>query len=194
MVIFSDGFESGNFKAWNLNFNASVVSSVKHSGIYSMKVASGVAGNCKKEITATNLAFVRFFILITGQPAEDETATLIMFGNAALGLSYLAYRDVSGITQFYLNCGGDTDTVNATLLADVWHCIEMEYNDTTDIHRVWIDGTLKLQTSHDFASDTDWFRLGVVTGNISQDVYIDDALYDNSYPGATLKVTRIRVL
>lgn len=191
MPIFSDGFESGDFNAWNFHAGATVVSTEKHSGSYSMKVASGASGNCKKEISLTSLGFVRFFLLLTGQPAENQTATLILFGNAGSALSYFAYRDVAGTTQLYLNCGGDTDIAAAVLSDNVWHCVDAEYNDTTDIHNVWVDGTLKLQASHDFGMGADWFRLGVVSGLISQDVYIDDVLYNDSYSNPS-SITLIR--
>jgi hypothetical protein len=142
-VLFSDGFESGDFSAWTgTNGSPTIVTDPVHHGSYAMSAdCNGFADQAYKTISEISNFFARLYLRLTSLPTSGQYADFFSsFDGASDGLR-VGIRNSGGNVQVYLNIGGETG-VNYAFQADTWYCIDVEFDANDDSHHLWINDDL----------------------------------------------------
>ena len=204
-VIFSDGFETGDFSKWTGSFTVSggtlgVNSSNPHSGTYNawFTLTGNVYAVEYKDFGSSYAsAYARCYVKFTALPTSGKSLTLMEFnthGNnflAGIGLGYSggatwrsAYNKNTVVTLKYAG----SPAINT------WYCIEMELVISSSAGSVsyWIDGTQQaaLEDSgfkNDNYGNLQRLFIGAdrLTGDTSYAVsaYVDDVVVADAYIG-----------
>jgi hypothetical protein len=134
--FFSDGFESGDFSAWNSTSSGGgaarpeVTTNRPHYGTYNMQytITNGYYSKATKTITASNTLYARVYFSLDTLPASGKQCTLIAFsGSGSIAKIYatnnagntvwkLSLRE-NGVYQNYLAATGPN--------ANAYYCVEL---------------------------------------------------------------------
>jgi len=153
--IFSDGFESGNFSAWDYaDGSVAVVESPTHHGSYSAEItvqSADQGARCRKGITPVSELYMREYIrfdsLFTNSGNKGAGLRFATSSNSSIAYTLVdCINNKWGIRQSsnnYFESG--TSTINI----DTWYCIEMHVviSSTVGVLQLWIDGVLKVDES-----------------------------------------------
>lgn len=200
-VIFSDGFESGNFKAWNGTYittgeTATVVSTLHESGSYSAMFTShggsAVARaycyeNLPNQSQLYTLAYV-YFNSSVSLPNGDNL-WLIQFrdsgGNAIA--SFGASRDSTSV-KWATQYGTSTKSyATSGPTAHVWYAVEAYFNKTSSGKAlvIYVNGTqvAALSVSTSGVNSVAQVRVGIAYNAVGYKnyVYVDTVTIDNKY-------------
>jgi len=149
--IFSDGFESGDFSAWDGTSDSGVAveTANPYQGSYNYESncsGGGADANIMKLFTETAKVYGRIYFNIESDEGTSIIYTAFMeFSDsswhrlAALGYNYASRN----LTLKYYNNSGAFDLVSSqTLEVNKWYCLEVEYYsaDAGEV-KVWLDGT-----------------------------------------------------
>jgi len=146
-ILFSDGFESGDFSAWTGTTGTPIiVSDPVHHGSYAAEFnASG--DYCSKTLgadytTCYYRAYIRFDTL---PPVANDFTTLMMMKDGATTICETRTRNLSGDAQIqFVWYKPSTDTLyyDANWSVDTWYCLEIKYyrHATLGEYRVYLDG------------------------------------------------------
>jgi hypothetical protein len=150
-VLFSDGFESGDFSAWDSVTGSPTISTEQvHTGTYCMQYPSSqypsFAG-LSKTFTGTSEFYVRAYFRFSKLPTINDELVYglisILQASSGLGPSVrLTYKTSLGYAVF--NCengywGGSTDG-STRVYADTWYCMELHAVQYPNNHEWWVDG------------------------------------------------------
>lgn len=204
--IFEDGFESGDFSAWDSTYVTSgdtlqVTSSTSHSGSYCMEygidnpdtdVAYAVKGlgssyttihvRLYAKVASSTLSATSYvgFLILRDQSEGKTRVSLRWFGDGHLGIGYRK----DGVWN--------TAESTTTMSTGAWHCLEVKcvIDSTNGEYRVWLDGTEVsdlTQTGIDTTtgSTSTLLRVGNSgsAGSGSVTIYEDDVVVADSYIG-----------
>ena len=187
--IFSDGFEGGNFSAWNTGVTGLAIESADvHSG------ADAAEGNvaaaptfAKKTLPATYAdAYARVAFEIKSQTSSRVGLLRMRATASTTGAGYV-YITSAGKLGFH-NDITNTDTVSAFSPGPGWHVLELhlQLNGTSSVVEVWVDGAAVT----DLTSSSANLGTGTVgaiqvgeTANVTCDAVFDDAAFGTSRIG-----------
>jgi hypothetical protein len=179
-ILFNDGFESGDFDAWNgtqttTNDNATVISLDPYDGTYHAKyqtnsVASGTKYAYSYITLATPISEVyarAYFYIVDGLPLDDngDRFGLIAFEvNGQLQCTFRVHRS-GGTDRFNIVGLNGTSTVQKSTDAvypthGQWYCIEffIKVHNTQGEYRAWINGVEQITITN---LDTTYHGKGV---------------------------------
>lgn len=200
MVIFSDGFESGDLSAWTgtVQNGATIAASnaLAHTGSWSA-VTAGLQGAGEyalvtKTVSSASELYMRWYCRFNTTVPTGAYVALGLFwtGSAYTGVFLLdkannkwgAYNVHT--STFYWEAG--TSTINA----DTWYCLELRCvrHATTGILQTWVDGVAKINQSGLDTGDNNLTRGdigGYLYGAMAAEriINVDCAVIDNAYVG-----------
>lgn len=132
-IIFSDGFESGDFSAWTgtrnygTNSAPSVQSAVTHHGTYAAMLTKteGNGGSEIRYIHTESLYYIRFYAYITALPSvSNDALTLVDFGGG--NRRFYIYNDAGTIKYKFL-AEATLYSFTETPAINTWICFEVAY-------------------------------------------------------------------
>jgi hypothetical protein len=164
-VLFSDGFESGDFSAWNgtaqTGTTVSVVNSRAHHGTYSMQVANADAafdlGAAYVSATGSEYYSRCYVMFVDSLPtASGSHVTIGPRFTSSGGLNYDVAQPCFRFSTnkwgiHYYGTGGHAQLWEAgtsTVTTNVWYCLELHIvSADSGTLELWVDGTLKVSSS-----------------------------------------------
>lgn len=200
MVVFFDGWETGDYTKWSSGAIGSAVvvngGSPVHSGTYSHHCPDYTAWVEDDLGVGSTLsdAYARVYVNWATLPNYEN-------GNAATFLTLVdtAYNDVvtvqtgtyiDGVSHFWRFYSGTTGytNVNDTINAGEWRCVEIrrKVGAGDGIAELWIDGVNVInRTTETFANNTQTHAVGFwyVSSAYTVDAYFDDYVLDTNYIG-----------
>lgn len=195
-VIFSDGFESGDFTAWdstasNEGGQPTVQSSVKHTGSYAMSCAltqGGYYARAFKSVSSGSTFYVRAYVQVNRLPESGETyESIIMMCLASSGLGGVEIKIIeSGGAAYFQarnNYYGSTDN-GSQVAVNTWYCVETK-NLASGSQEWWVDGVSQGTEVGTGAVSMDILRVGMYHygGSSSATLYIDCVVVADAYIG-----------
>ncbi len=187
--LFHDGFESGNFNAWNPTGSPVTVTSPVLSGTYSAN-ATGLQYWSKTLDSGQSDLFVAGYVMMPTILSNDESIFFLRtYDNSYInevsaglqidnGNAYWVLRTYDGVDVWH--------TTATTIQANHWYFIETEYN-ANGIAKLWIDNNLiTTVTGLSFSTNAQIMQAGnpwseVPVGFIS---YGDDYTINTSFIGS----------
>ena len=144
-VIFSDGFESGDFSAWTgTSGTPSVVTDQKHTGTYAMKTT--VDNNyAYKTFTAQSDIYVRFYFRTSADIGNNRDVSMLALCNGTTEIVAVSIREASWQERLRVAASSNYEW-NNDFPDNTWVCIEVRYktgSGTGEIH-AWVDGTERI--------------------------------------------------
>jgi hypothetical protein len=181
-VVFSDGFESGNFSAWTTTHGFSLETTLVHSGGFAAEAnTTNGATYARKVLPATyTTGYARVWFEIV---SEKSTVNVLRLNNAAG--TQIAYLSVSPTTKALTLSAGKTFTSTTTVSSGVFHELEMSVTlaGAKSTTNVWLDGTLIAALSRTVtlpAAPIAQLQLGQVMSGGTYNVAFDDAAFDTA--------------
>ena len=206
-VLFSDGFESGNFNAWtSTSGSPTVETNNPHHGTYNAKFTTPTTGGvlAQKTITPSSIAHMRIYAKISALPQTNTSQRLMSFYNAGSASSIAHFYIVNINDQYFwrftLKNNGvaeNFDSVAVTIQTNRYYCIELyeKIHATAGEGALCIDGVNVASAS---GKDTDNqgnivdVYIGALTSSSSNyTVHMDCVVVSDAYigiePGETLQ-------
>jgi hypothetical protein len=200
--LFSDGFESGDFSAWNMGMdgNITVENSVVHSGSYATDSwFNGGSQNAVAKEGFMNIsgayAYVRMYTRFDALPASgQEFIPETWFDPNIYEWLVVSIWNNSGTYELSIwnsSTAGNYRFANAAYAfqTNTWYCLEVEvyYASSGGFVSAWIDGQQQInQVALDTAGLGFW-GIHVGAESYSMDatfnLYSDDVVIDTSYIG-----------
>lgn len=149
-VLFSDGFELGNFGAWTSTTGAPAIVEIPiHHGTYAAQF-NATTERCTKTISAVNTVYMRFYVQWTTNPTTVGARQCLGGLNDLTGTytPYLELINVAGVVTWrlvYRNAAWSEaylTSVNPAPTINTWYCIEIYHNAGANTE-FWIDGVSK---------------------------------------------------
>jgi len=199
MVIFSDGFESGDFSAWTGTEGAtlpSVESNIKHHGNYSMRCNPNIVDQedvYKTGLAATAIMYERFYVYIdAGLPSVNDQE----FDCGGIGKDdyqnavFATLRRIGGnnywgtVTWIANVPTRDYEAAASNPSADTWYCIEQVRDVTNGRSKLYVGGVLKVDVAKAHVGNSNMVFAGVdYVSYAGLDTYHDCVVVDSSYIG-----------
>jgi hypothetical protein len=207
MVVFSDGFESGDFSAWTSQpFTAGDTAAVEalhvHHGSFNALFTTDGSGASEyaytyKTIGAIATVYGRaYFKILTAFPAAAQTYRLLQFGVGSTFVAMVLLLNDGGVMKWQLgwhNGAAHTYTSYTPAIAialNTWYCIELKVviSAVAGEYRVYIDGVEVItQTGKDSDEHGNITRFGIgeimSTGTTAHSIVTDCAVVDSAYIG-----------
>lgn len=185
--LFSDGFESGDFSEWTGTSESPAVVEEPHCGTYSVRRDSQGDRAYAYLPSSYSIVYFRIYWKTDTLPSTDtHTMPLRIYNSEGISL-HLYYEDVGGTKRWRLEVSetGDDDIYEQTVSTNTWYCIEVCYDATNDIHKLWIDDVERIS----FSSSVSTLMGRVSVGNYfesdfySHNEYIDCVVVADTYLG-----------
>lgn len=185
--VFADGFESGDFTAWNSHSGLVVESSTINSGTEAAEGNTTNGGTyAKKTLPATYQdAYARVWFNVLAQPSQVNLLRLRDAGGQSLGYVYIETTGQLG----YHNDAAGTNTLSDLAPSPGWHALELHLKiDTTGgIVEIWLDNSLVSDLSSDGlntgTAPVGAMQIGEVQTGLTYDVAFDDVAFGTSRLG-----------
>jgi len=198
-VIFSDGFESGDFSAWTSTAKSGdatleVSTAYPHHGSYGMHAknsGSGATAVVIKDFTAQTTCSERIYVRMVNVPTQlDGYIRFFDFrisGTQRFGCGLM--RDgVSGDYKWflhYLSSGSQTNSYSAAITpsANTWYCLEMKVviSATVGEARLYVDGSEVITATGLNTGSTGVSRTEVGIGGMDSNPPASYAWYGTNY-------------
>lgn len=182
-VVFSDGFESGNFSAWTLSKGLALERTIVHSGSIAAKTTTARGGGfARKNLASTYMAgFGRVWLDIRSATGQINVLKL----NNTSGTS-IAYLFVTSSKHLGLNVNGTSIVSTAAVSTGSFNELEVGVviNGTSSTTQVWLDGALISSLSRTVNLGTfpiAQFQIGQVMSTGRYSVIYDDVAFDNMF-------------
>ena len=195
--IFSDGFESGDFSAWDTTSGAPAVSSGgAHHGTYKAEFNANAEYTQEEFSQGTTPIYHRFYFQVNALPASSgETCSLGSIELYVAGYSairVMLYHDGSSVVfrAEYRDSGAyvyqNSDEVSPVI--NTWYCLEMKVNEGSGSSaewRVWLDGTPlnDLSRDGDMTYDMRYIRVGTEELDYTATMLADCVVVADAYIG-----------
>jgi hypothetical protein len=196
-VLFSDGFESGNFSAWtSTNGAPTVQSTTKYHGTYAMCI--NAAEDARKTLaSAYSDVYLRGYVRFATLPAIGKSYRffVIMASDWSEHVNVGIYTDGSGNSRWVMSTPGYSwEIVGDNVNANQWYCVEIrrKVGAGNGVSALWIDGANVFSASDDtIAVNAQVFIVGAIwaNGGPTIDLYHDCIVIADAYigPEATVK-------
>ena len=192
MVLFSNGFEEGDFSAWTyVSGSPSVVTSPIHHGTYAGKFNAG-SQFVYKQITAIGTVFARCYFQTSALPTWSNPSILTIYNTDdwVIVADARLVKDGSNVVfqLAYRNSASATITVNsATLCAtNTWYCVELYWNKNTVGGAVlYVDDSSVATAGAGTTADknANWIIVGSRVNDESATNHIDCVVVADAYIG-----------
>ncbi len=203
MVVFSDGFESGNFNVWSQavadgSGSVAVNSSNPYEGTYgAVFTAGGVNGYAeadKEGLTSASTYYLRaYYKFASGLPSSNEDR-IVLGGVMASEYTYGAFvtiKRIDGELYWGINHWENSveqNTFEATAsnpTTGQWYCIEIKRDVTSDAIQLWVDGVSKLSVSRSISGNSNLVAVGCGWKSYAASavMYVDSVVVDTDYIG-----------
>ncbi len=190
-IVFSDGFETGNFSQWTNNQGLVVQNQQVASGNYAARgvgIVGGMATYARKQLTTpqSDLYYqVRFKIISQG----TNTVNLMKFRTPA-NISILSVS-VNNVSQLsYRNdIAGTSWNSTVSVSQGNWQSLQVHVRmaDTASQVEVWYNDTLVLSRTEPLGPNPIGFlQLGENTAGLTYDIAFDDVAASLSFIGNTV--------
>jgi hypothetical protein len=191
--VFSDGFETGNLRAWSSSGGVTVQTSTVRTGLFAALGASNSVGNYAKRTFASTYAdsYARTAFDVVAQSGQINLLRLRTADGTSIGYTYVT---TGGLLAFHNDTTG-TNTVSTSAVSSGWHVVELHIgmssaSGTADgTVQVWLDGTLLGALSSSTVSigtaPTAAMQIGDVQAGKATGVVFDDAAFGTSRLGVT---------
>jgi hypothetical protein len=198
-VIFSDGFESGDYSAWTgaqRNGVHAIISTDSHHGVYCDHCAgTGTfqdwSGDVYKDIGNYDTVYVRDYVKFVVLPASGQYFEINDLRVAFTLLGILRITNSAGTMQLSIRSSeGGTTTQNYAFVTGTWYCIEFaRYKDATaGWYRAYINGNLVVQqtalnTSANYATRIFFGVTYSGSAGVNADIHQDCCVIADTYIG-----------
>jgi len=154
-IVFSDGFESGDFSAWTSTYTTggtvTVVGAPVHTGTKAAKFDATGAFGCaalKTFGSAYSTLFARAYVYFEelSSQADSFSRLVAVRTNAGTNIVAVGLRRIGAETRWGLHYedGGQVDVSLTSPLPEIgqWHCVEIKavISNTVGEARAWFDG------------------------------------------------------
>jgi hypothetical protein len=186
-VLFSDGFETGDFSAWTgTSGSPAVVSSWAHHGVYSAEVQANDLIQ-KSFGTSYNTVYMRSYVKFNTLPDADYYS--MRLGLYVIGDDYWYFGTYCGVyvdpsdhsAKFFLDAhdigGGYTYLSSPLPQTGVVYCLEVRHTANGAIE-FYIDGELKAQSTID-----NYSSFGAVVVASQGEMLVDCVVVSDAYIG-----------
>jgi archaeal type IV pilus assembly protein PilA len=180
-LIFTDGFESGDFSEWSqVQDGPSTSSSIRYSGTYSMQTSAAGAGTYKNLPRPLSTAYVKFYVYFTSLPtAGSDTMNIVYLYDSDYSnpVSAGIYVAPDGTQNWFLNSPSAGMSLNAqTIPLNAWISVEIgrTVGSGTGGASLSVDGNQIIQ----LATETIPTDAGIlfIGSNAALTTYFDDAV------------------
>lgn len=183
-TIFSDGFESGNLSMWTTYGGLSLVTAVRHTGMYGAQGSTTSGRTYAKKLFASTYAdgFARAWFDEISASGNVNVLRLRTAADASIG--YVAVTS-SGHLTFHSDASGGTTAASAVAVTKgMWHELELHAVIASSSSRieVWLDGAVvpELTTSVDLGTTPiGKMQIGEVNGSGIWNVVWDDVTFSS---------------
>src|SRR6266576_1070333 len=190
---FSDGFESGNFSAWNSSAGLVIESANANSGTNAAEGNTTVGNTfAKKTLPSTYTdAYARVAFDIAAQPSQ---VNLIRFRDASGNSIGYVYVDTTGLLGFHNDTTG-LNTLSGVSPSPGWHALELHIKSdaTAGVVEIWLDNTYVADISgsglNTGSSPVASMQIGEVQSGRTYDVLFDDAAFATARLGPVADYT-----
>lgn len=201
ILLFSDGFESGNFSAWTSNTNITVQQQEVYAGAYAARATSkgSLASYVSKTLSSTYYdlySSLRFKII---SKSSSTSAYVERFRGGATGGTAIAGVLISSTNKLgYRNdVTGTSNTNGPTVTLGVWHQVQTHLhidpnNAANGQIEIWYDGVLVsvLSEAADFGiTPISGIRVGDSQASDVFDEILDDVGVNTSFIDTTDSVS-----
>ena len=202
MAIFTDGFESGDFSAWDGTGAepgcSIVVEAVNpHHGTKNAKcIVDGASENAyayKGFAGADDIAYARGYFKFDDLPdADGDKIQLIEIRRSDRFWEYAiqgCIKHTGGSVKFVLTCweAGVLSTVASDLEAvtGTWYCVEIKRDITNDLQELWVDGVSEATNNQVQSENNGSILVGLTwkTYGGTDTLYCDCFSVDSAYIG-----------
>jgi hypothetical protein len=178
-VVFSDGFESGNFSAWTSSKGLVVESAVVHSGKYAAEVNTTQGGFARTALRSTyTVGYGRVWFDIVSASSQ---VNVLRLSNAS-GVP-IAFLDVTQSHLLGMTANGTKLSSSTSVSPGAFHELELglTISGTSSTTKVWLDGSLVTALSRTINLGTApiaQLQVGQVQSGGTYNVVFDDAAFD----------------
>jgi len=202
--LFSDGFESGDFSAWDgtsvdTGCSISVVDTQQHCGTYGAEAYLGGLNEfdyayCYKNISATNPLYLRVYFRLNELPPSGKGANIIKIANQTNGdLAILeVHEDGAGgqnLRMRFYRGWTDSRSASISVSAGTWYYMElMAYINSSGEYKGYFEGEEKCSWSGNNTGrgTPDQIQVGLVRDNqadYEHTVWVDCVVVADTYIG-----------
>jgi len=191
-VLFSDGFESGDFSAWTSATNIAVASQEHYAGVYAAHAVSAGATASYASKTFSNTytdlyTSLRFKIISKGSSTSAYVGRFRTGTDVAIGGVLISSTNKLGYRNDF---AGTSNTNGPTVTLGVWHEVQthLQINGTSSLIEIWYDGIKAnaLTSTENFGSSPiGRIRIGDSQASDIFDEFIDEVKVNNSFIDTT---------
>ena len=181
-ILFSDGFESGDFSAWSSITGTPVIStSTPHHGSYCMSCKVNGEG-VNKIINAIDNVYIQVHFKFEAAPEVNALTRIINTWDATWGTFVSVGANTWGADQWVLSTPSGDYYFPATFDTN-WHCMELRRTTGagTGIDTVYLDGEQKITVTTETQGDC--VNTFVGGGTATAEIKIDCVVYSDAYIG-----------
>lgn len=200
VMLFEDGFESGNLSKWSSTSGATVTSGSSHHGTYKAVIASGQY-TYKTLASYYDRLSMRAYVQFKSFPASGSESRIFGVWSTSLSryMSEISIANVGGTLKwklrYYDNGAYPTATSNQQTnpSLNTWHCVEVEgvSNSTTNAEaRVYVNGNELTDITQTGKNNNAQMNSGYlqVTGSAIS-IWYDCVVIDTAYVGPECSLT-----
>ncbi|MEM3536626.1 MAG: hypothetical protein QXF44_02495 [Candidatus Bathyarchaeia archaeon] len=172
-TIFQDGFESGDFSAWDYTAGEpEVVNTTNHHGAYCLKAGAEWDYVAKAGLSQSDTLYVRGYFKFSALPANNGDFVVFMHlrnsNYADLACTYLR-KDENGVQVVGILDFGSWENSEYAIILNVnqWYCFELKYykHTTNGELRLYLNGTeVCTLLNRQFVDRADIINVGWVMG------------------------------
>src|SRR5256885_8586868 len=185
--VFSDGFESGNFSAWNSSAGLVIEAANVNSGTNAAEGNTTVGNTfAKKTLPSTYTdAYARVAFDIAAQPSQ---VNILRFRDASGNSIGYVYVDTTGLLGFHNDATG-LNILSGVSPSPGWHALELHLKPdaTGGVVEIWLDNTYVADLSgtglNTGSSPVALMQIGEVQSGRTYDVLFDDAAFGTARLG-----------
>ena len=193
-IIFSDGFETGDFSQWTSTTGSPVLTTTTvYDGSYAMNITANTQTVTKMLGSAYANIFVRLYVRFSAFPAAQDYGDNILTVGSDASWSYattVRLQNIDGTNcRFGMQSGANVYTYGSdNVQLDTWYCIELNRTTTTGGNTIlYVDGVSAVSYGIEFY-DADRLDVGG-EAQLSSAEYLDDVVVADAYIGpATIQV------
>jgi hypothetical protein len=203
-IIFSDGFESGDFSAWTATggsgtHSETVVTSPVHHGSYAAKlyVEGDSESYARKSFTQQTPVYFRVYLQSSATPSSGWALTLLYLYYSAYYQygAYVRWVNDAGTLKWELAVKDDgaewhyARSTTPTINTNQWYCVELKVDSATEGNgeaRLYVDGTEIASLTGLTMTETgkpDTAEIRVYNYPVTTSVYYDCVVVANTYIG-----------
>ena len=188
MVIFSDGFESGDFSAWTGNYDGcTVIHSPVHHGSHALQSTGDSQQTAYQTGIAAASTYTRLYFRMDTLPTDGNYLKIAMMYGAVSGEVGVAVYNDGGTMKWGLMKPSGSVYVAAAISATVWYCLEFRRTAGTGangIATLWVNGSqIATSTTEAYTDNSDLLMVGIDWTSSAVTTFVDCVVVADAYIG-----------